>query len=165
MDLLIKIFAKRLKSENGFVLIAAIMAVMIMLAVGFFILTTSTQDIRISARLVGERRAMSAAECGAQAIYASSMDLPALAAAGSMTGQCDAVNDPSLTYSARTTATTYSTSGGYDLATAASSPVYETIITGTDATYDSSAGIVIGMKAPAGGKSGTGYGPIGAGGG
>ena len=61
-----KIFDYRRKSEDGFVLIAAIMAVMIMLAVGFFILTTSTQDIRISSRLIGERKALTAAESGVQ---------------------------------------------------------------------------------------------------
>jgi Tfp pilus assembly protein PilX len=164
MDFLIKISANRLKSEKGFVLVAAIMAAMIMLAVGFFILTTSTQDIRISARLVGERRAISAAECGAQAIYASSADLLALAAGGTMTGQCDAVNDPSLSYTATTQLADYSTSAGYDLASVSASPTYETIVTGTDATYGASASIVIGMKPPAG-KSGTAQGPLGAGGG
>jgi Tfp pilus assembly protein PilX len=164
MDFLIKIFANRLKSENGFVLIAAIMAVMIMLAVGFFILTTSTQDIRISARLVGERRAMSAAECGAQAIYASSYDLPTLAAAGTTSGQCDAVNDPSLTYTATTHISDFTSSAGYDLSTVSTSPMYETIVTGTDATYGSSISIAVGMKPPAG-KSNTGQGPLGAGGG
>ena len=54
------------RSERGFVLIAALMAVMILMAVGFFILTTTSQDVKISARLVGERKALSAAESGLQ---------------------------------------------------------------------------------------------------
>jgi len=62
----LRIFNRRQESENGFVLIVAIMAVMIIVAVGFFILTTTTQDIRISSRLVGERKAFSAAESGMQ---------------------------------------------------------------------------------------------------
>jgi Tfp pilus assembly protein PilX len=164
MDLVIKIFTGRLKSENGFVLVAAIMAVMIMLAVGFFILTTSTQDIRISSRLVGERRAISAAECGAQAIYASPDDLVYLAANPIASTQCDATNDPDLTYTATTQVADFSTSSGYDLATVSASPMYETIVTGTDAKYGTSASITIGMKPPAG-KAGTGQGPIGSGGG
>ena len=59
-----KIFDYRQKSEGGFVLIAALMAVMILMAVGFFSLTVTSQDILISSRLVGERKALSAAEGG-----------------------------------------------------------------------------------------------------
>jgi hypothetical protein len=97
MYLALKIFNYQ-KSEKGFVLIAAIMAVMIMLAVSFFILTTSTQDIRISARLVGERKAMSAAEAGAMALYASAADLATLAANIPVSVQVDPLNDPSTSY-------------------------------------------------------------------
>jgi len=58
----ISIFNKNRNSEGGFALIAAIMAVLIIVAVGFFALTVTTQDIRISSRLLGERKAFSAAE-------------------------------------------------------------------------------------------------------
>ena len=169
--MVIRIFTNKMKSENGFVLVAAILAVMIILALSFFILTTSTQDIRISGRLVGERKAMSAAEYGAQAIYALSADLPTLAL---NTTNCPGTthlppcyyddNDNHLSYTFTTQVVDRADTAGYDLSTVGTSPIYETIVTGTDSTYDSSASIAIGMKPPAG-KSGTGQGPIGAGGG
>jgi hypothetical protein len=154
------------KSEKGFVLIAAIMAVMIMLAVSFFILTTSTQDIRISARLVGERKALSAAEAGAMAVYASAFDLPTMAANNSNTPiLVDPINDPSTSYIVHTTLNTTippiqtpGYTGGYG------SPVYSNIITGTDSNYGSSASIDIGLSPPPL-PSDTTYGNMGAGGG
>jgi hypothetical protein len=153
------------KSEKGFVLIAAIMAVMIMLAVSFFILTTSTQDIRISARLVGERKAMSAAEAGAMALYASAADLATLAANIPVSVQVDPLNDPSTSYIAVTTQNNTlplvylpGYPPGY------SSPVFSTVITGTDANYGSSAQIEIGLSPPSL-PSDTHYGNTGAGGG
>ena len=71
MQLVDKKFDYRQKSEGGFVLIAALMAVMILMAVGFLALTVTSQDILISSRLVGERKALSAAEAGAQQLCVS----------------------------------------------------------------------------------------------
>jgi hypothetical protein len=51
-------------SQNGFALIASILAVLVLTAVGILVFAASTQDIRISGRLVGEKRAFSAAETG-----------------------------------------------------------------------------------------------------
>ena len=48
--------------ERGFALIAAILANLILLAAGIIALNLSTQDLRISTRLVGEKKAMGAAE-------------------------------------------------------------------------------------------------------
>ena len=154
------------KSEKGFVLIAAIMAVIIMLALGFFILTTATQDILISARLVGERKALSAAEAGAMAVWASPSDLPTLVTASSNTSiQVDPVNDPNTSYTVNTALNNAlppvilpGYPGGY------SSPVFTTIIVGKDSHYNSSASIEIGF-APPSTPGGTNYGNAGAGGG
>jgi Tfp pilus assembly protein PilX len=56
---------KRVKnSESGFVLIAALMGIIILLAVGFLALTITTGDMKIASRLIGERKAFSAAETG-----------------------------------------------------------------------------------------------------
>ena len=61
--------ALRLKnSEEGFALIAAIMACMILLAVGLLVVSLSTQDIKVSAKIVGDKRALAAAEEGIHAI-------------------------------------------------------------------------------------------------
>jgi hypothetical protein len=50
--------------KNGFALIAALMAIWILTAVGILVFTISTQDIRISSRVIGEKKAFSAAEVG-----------------------------------------------------------------------------------------------------
>jgi hypothetical protein len=49
-------------NDSGFALIAAIMANLILLAVGIIAFNLATQDLRISTRIVGEKKAMSAAE-------------------------------------------------------------------------------------------------------
>lgn len=148
---LIKIFNYRQKSEKGFVLIAAIMAVMIMLAVSFFILTTATQDIRMSARLVGERKALSAAEAGAQAVYAAaSLNFNTLLSYSVSNLQVDSINDPSISYSVSPTVNTLNQApvGGGGQCTGCASFIYNTDITGTDSNYGSSVKISIGMAPP-----------------
>ena len=54
--------------EAGFALIAAMMAILILTGVGILVFMISTQDIRISGRLVGEKKAVSAAEAGAHSL-------------------------------------------------------------------------------------------------
>ena len=74
-----KVISRRLASQSGFALIVAIIAMMILIALGFFALTVSTQDIRISTRLVCERKAFSAAEAGvSEACRALDPHAPAL---------------------------------------------------------------------------------------
>jgi len=48
--------------EGGFALIVSILANLILLAVGIVAFNLATQDLRISTRIVGEKKAMSAAE-------------------------------------------------------------------------------------------------------
>lgn len=90
-----KMKLKRENSESGFVLIVALMGIMILLAVGFFALTVSTKDLMIASRLVGERKAFSAAEAGVHAIssiFAEGMVFPTNV-------QVDPVSDPHASYS------------------------------------------------------------------
>jgi Tfp pilus assembly protein PilX len=58
-------------SQDGFVLVVTILAVMILMAVGVYALTTSSQDIRAAARSVSEANALSAAEAGAHTLCSS----------------------------------------------------------------------------------------------
>ncbi len=51
-------------SRNGFALVAAILAILVLTAAGILVFAASTQDIRVSGRLIGEKRAFSAAETG-----------------------------------------------------------------------------------------------------
>jgi Tfp pilus assembly protein PilX len=141
-----KIFNYRQKSEKGFILIAAIMAVMIMLAVSFFILTTATQDIRMSSRLVGERKALSAAEAGVQAIYANSSSIAALTATNNV--NVDSTNDPATSYSYTTPTNTNaqtSLAGGCE---GCVSYIWGIDVTGVDSNYGSSVTINIGIAPP-----------------
>ena len=58
-------------SQDGFVLVVTILAVMILMAVGVYALTTSSQDIRAAARSVSEANALAAAEAGAHTLLAT----------------------------------------------------------------------------------------------
>ena len=55
---------RRRRDEKGFALIAALLANLILLAVGIVALNLSTGDIRISMRAVGDKKAVNAAEAG-----------------------------------------------------------------------------------------------------
>lgn len=55
---------ERRRDERGFALIAALLANLILLAVGIIALNLSTGDIRISMRSVGDKKAVNAAEAG-----------------------------------------------------------------------------------------------------
>jgi len=50
--------------ESGFALIAALLAILILTAVGVLVFTVTTQDVRISSRMVGEKKAFFATEAG-----------------------------------------------------------------------------------------------------
>jgi len=52
------------KMEEGFALIAALLAIWMLTALGMFVFSVTTQDIRVSSRTLGERKAFSAAESG-----------------------------------------------------------------------------------------------------
>jgi hypothetical protein len=52
------------RAEKGFALIATLMAVLVLAALGILVFTVTTQDIRISSRTIGEKKAFLAAESG-----------------------------------------------------------------------------------------------------
>ena len=84
------------KPEQGFVLIAALFAMLILLAVGVLGLTMTTQDIRTSGQYLTERRSFSAADTGITALCLS-FDPNVLVPVSNV--QVDSANDPSATYS------------------------------------------------------------------
>ena len=53
-----------LKNQPGFALIAALLAIWILSALGILVFTVTTQDVRISSRMVGEKKAFYAMEAG-----------------------------------------------------------------------------------------------------
>jgi hypothetical protein len=52
------------RSDNGFALIASLLAIWILTAVGVLVFVLTTRDVRVSSRVVGEKKAFSAAEAG-----------------------------------------------------------------------------------------------------
>jgi hypothetical protein len=57
-----KILKSGLKSEQGFVAIVALFAALVLIAIGFYALNTTSNDLFISAKMVGESRAFAASE-------------------------------------------------------------------------------------------------------
>jgi hypothetical protein len=62
--------AMQARQERGFALIAALLAIMILTALGVLVFTVSTQDVRISSRMVGEKKAFLSTEAGAHQLTA-----------------------------------------------------------------------------------------------
>ena len=87
----------QINSQKGFALIAAIMAMMVLTAVGLLAFALSTQDIRISSRLVGEKKAFSATEAGIHR-FTITFDPASLNASAVNNVQVDPGNDPTSLY-------------------------------------------------------------------
>jgi formylglycine-generating enzyme required for sulfatase activity len=60
----IRIMLRLKDSEKGFALLAAIMACLVLLALGMLVISLSTQDIKVSTKIVGDKRSLAAAEEG-----------------------------------------------------------------------------------------------------
>jgi len=54
----------KIRKEPGFALIAALLTIWILTAMGLLVFTVTTQDVRISSRMVGEKKAFYATEAG-----------------------------------------------------------------------------------------------------
>jgi Tfp pilus assembly protein PilX len=91
----------KMGSKSGFALIAALLAIWILTAVGILVFTISTQDIRISSRVIGEKKAFSAAEAGIHR-FMQSFDPATLAASAVSNVQVDSTNDPDSRYTVGT---------------------------------------------------------------
>lgn len=136
--------------ESGFVLIIALMAILILMAVGYFALTVTTSDLRIAARILGERKAFSAAESG---VHFLCRDFDPATFSGISNQQVDS-DDPASTFSivmpntptnpnipGSLPVTGFSMSGGQEWF----QNTYETIVTGNNSDYGSSAEIGLGF--------------------
>ena len=142
------------QAKNGFALIAALMAIWILTAVGILVFTTSTQDIRISSRLIGEKKAFAAVETGIHRL-AQLLDPANLAPV--LSTQVDITNDPDSLYAVGTPArpTTgpstlplagYAIGGGQQWG----QERFNARVTGTNTRYNSMVQVDVGV----------GYGPI-----
>jgi Tfp pilus assembly protein PilX len=150
-------YSKRtLSSQNGFILLTALMACLILFALTFLILNLSTSDLRVSSQTVGQKKAMVAAEAGIHRMM-QNFDPQNLATTVINNVQVDSANDPKSIYSisAPTTPTSgplflpltgYSIGGGQTWGRRR----YDVNVTGSNTTYHTTVTIGVGI----------GYGPI-----
>jgi len=82
---------------EGFALVASLLAIFILTALGILVFTLTTQDARISTRTVGEIKALSAAEAGIHAL-AQTFDPGNAAALPTGPQQVDPNNAPDSRY-------------------------------------------------------------------
>lgn len=147
---------RRLRTARGFALLAALLANLILLAVGLLAIHLATQDIRISAKILGEKKALCAAEAGVHNLIRNFN--PADLAASLVTDvQVDPENDPRSRYSVSLPSTPpsgptmvqmtgYSIGGGQEWG----QERYNAVVTGTHTGYETSVEVEVGL----------GYGPI-----
>lgn len=94
----IQVGKKDEREQGGFALISSILALFILTALGLLTFTVSTRDVRISSRVVGEKKAFSAAEAGVH--YLTSNFSPENLAGSAVTQvQVDPYTDPDSRFS------------------------------------------------------------------
>jgi Tfp pilus assembly protein PilX len=141
---------------KGFALVTAILAIMILMALGFLALSVTTGDLKITARVVGEKKALSAAETGVHRLM-QNFDPANMAAVQVTNAQVNAAADPKSRYTISNVGRPasgpdalplrgYSIGGGQQWGQRR----YAGSVTGVNENYKSSVTIDVGM----------GYGPI-----
>jgi Tfp pilus assembly protein PilX len=143
------------RGRQGFALVTAILAIMILMALGFLALSVTTGDLKITGRVVGEKKALSAAETG---IHRLMQNFNPTTGGGAETNvQVNASADPGSRYTIGTVTRPasgpevlplagYSIGGGQQWGQRR----YAASVTGSNTNYGSSVQIDVGL----------GYGPI-----
>jgi hypothetical protein len=142
--------------KKGFALVTAILAIMILMALGLLALSVTTGDLKITSRIVGEKKALSAAETGIHRLM-QNFDPSDITGAQVTDTQVDAAADPTSRYSINNVGLPASGSAflplkGYAIGGGKSwgQRRYVGQVTGTNTKYNSSVTIAVGM----------GYGPV-----
>ena len=141
---------------KGFALITAILAIMILMALGFLAVSVTTGDLKITVRVVGEKKALSAAETGIHRLM-QNFDPANMTATQVTSAQVNAEGDPGSRYTISSVGRPaagpdalplkgYSIGGGQQWGQRR----YVGSVTGVNTSYNSSVTIDVGM----------GYGPI-----
>lgn len=142
--------------EGGFALVTALIACAILFALAMLVIYLSTGDLRISARSIGDKKAMNAAEAGIHRLTQTFNPLN-LAASAATNVQVDAANDPASRYTISTP--TLPTSGppslhiaGYSIGggTSWGQIRYNVNVEGINTTYGTKVDLLVGI----------GYGPV-----
>jgi Tfp pilus assembly protein PilX len=146
----------KIKNNNkGFALIAAILANLLLLIFGIVALNLSTQDLRLSAKSVGEKKALSAVESGIH-VLTSTLD-PANMASVAVSNVAYNAEEPSNRYSIGTPAPPVSgpamiPMAGFSIGGGQvwGQTRYDMQVTGANTDYNTRISVKVGM----------GYGPI-----
>lgn len=154
MCFLRNIIRKTAKSEKGFAFLVALMAIGVLIAIGFFALTTISEELMISFRLTGERKAFSAAESGAHAAAANITVYDNLSTPAGLNTvlhtftrtYIDPDNDPNASYTGKVYWLRSITTEGFSFDYNFSHDLFKTIITGKDSLYGSSVSIEVGVS-------------------
>ena len=138
------------EGRNGFSLVVVILAILIMMALGFLALSVTTTDLKITDRIVGEKKALIAAEAGIH-VLTSSFDPANIIA---INGSVDATGDPASIYHITSPslpsgagAPTFLPLKGYSMGggEAWGLKVYNASVTGENTTYQSSVQVDVGF--------------------
>ncbi len=143
-------------SEKGFALVTAILACVILFALAMLVINLSTGDLRVSAKTVGDKKAMSAAETGIHRMM-QNFDPQNLANSAATNVQVDSANDPNSVYTigtpgAPTSGPVFLPMSGYSIGGGQSwgQRRYVVSVDGRNTTYNTHMTI----------STGVGYGPI-----
>jgi hypothetical protein len=143
---------ERRRNERGFALVAALLANLILLAVGIIAINLSTSDIRISMKSVGDKKAVNAAEAGLHWLTVN-FDVATYAGLVNVEHQVDTGGDPNTRYvitriDEPTTGPAQITLPGYNMAIGSGGwglARYDADITGTNSAYSTSVSITVGL--------------------
>jgi hypothetical protein len=144
-------------SQRGFSLVVAILGCMILMALGFLAVTTSTQDIRASALVVGEKKVMAATETGVHQVMANFNPQTHTAATwptSISSWSSSSVSDPTSQYRIPACPTVQTAAGasafqvaGYDIGGEIKwvQKPYQATVEGRNTRYNSTAQVQVGM--------------------
>ncbi|MEW5746036.1 MAG: hypothetical protein AB1805_11445 [Nitrospirota bacterium] len=142
----------KMHDQKGFAMIAALLAILILTAVGVLVFTVSTRDIRISTRVTGEKKAFSAAEAGVSMLLQGFGPLTFSSSAVANV-PVDPATDPDSLYTIGAPVASgagWIPMAGYTMSTGGPTPpmgqdTFDTVVTGTNARYNSTVRIELGM--------------------
>jgi Tfp pilus assembly protein PilX len=142
---------KRRTDNRGFALVAALLANLILLAVGIVALNLSTGDIRISMKTVGDKKAINAAEAGIHWLTVN-FDAATYASLINTNNQVDTTGDPNTRYvinsiAEPTTGPAQIPLPGFSIGGSQTwgQARYDARITGNNTAYNSSVSIDVGL--------------------
>lgn len=87
-----------LLGEEGFALVAALIASVLLLALGIMVIYLSTQDLRTSASVVGDKKALAAADTGVHQVSVNFNPANLSSSFYNTWTSVDATNDPNTQY-------------------------------------------------------------------